>query len=326
LNILFCSTALFLILSLPFSPHAPSPNIFDLTSSRLKTPTSLLFSRLAQLRPDQTLTPEDTLLRSHLTNVTARTVYLRFGTDTLLTCPFCSMDSPTSYLLYYLPFNTLVPHLLHLLLLGLVTSTPLVGPEPSRWRTTFVFGGLSLAFAEIALVAYYDPTVHGTVSRHPQAVPQLLHNQLYVGRLVVLAVFDAVCAGLIYLSATNRLFFTPPSPAEQAEHLVRNIMQAAATTTSKLHALSVVKNAVGRDEVLTNANATFWGLVRQVEESDDIWKDEGVVYALKEAARERRMREESFLTSVGATIEKDDGDGSGFISQVTAGLELEDQE
>ncbi|OAX77476.1 hypothetical protein ACJ72_08225, partial [Emergomyces africanus] len=104
LNILFVTTSLFLFLSLPawtgLNPHAPSPNIFTQTNSRLNTPTEILFKRLARLRPNNTLTPLDTLLKAKFTSPSLRKLYLRYGPETLLNCPFCTPDHETSYLGY----------------------------------------------------------------------------------------------------------------------------------------------------------------------------------------------------------------------------------
>ncbi|KAL1957143.1 hypothetical protein VTO42DRAFT_6286 [Malbranchea cinnamomea] len=320
LNILFCSTAFFLALSLPFSPHSPPENIFVLTSSRFDTPVDLLFSRLARLRPHQTLTPQDTLLRERLATVVDRKLYLRFGEDAIINCPFCSAESPITYLLYYLPFNIFIPHLFHLFILGLVTSAPLVGTHASRWRTKFVITGLSLVFLEIALVYSFDPLLHGPLSRNPMAIPQSLHNRLFFARFVVFAILDAVCAGLIYLSATNRLFYTRSTAAEQAEQLVTAVTGAVISTTSKLHALNVAKNAVVRDEQLKAQDEKYWAALREMETSSEIWKEAGVVRALNEAMRKRQHQKDTPAASQAG--DKHGGSGD-FVDTITAGLEAE---
>lgn len=316
LNILFCTTALFLALSLPFSPHSPPANIFVLTSSRLDTPVGLLFSRLGGLRA---LTLEDNLLREKLGTIVGRKLYLRFGEDALINCPFCSADNPLTYLLYYLPFNIFIPHVFHLLILGLVTSAPLVGAQASRWRSKFTIAGLFLAVIEITLVYTYDPLLHGPVSRNPLATPQSLHNRLYFARLIVLAVFDALCAGLIYLSATNRLFYISATPAEQAEQLVGAVTGAVAGAASKLHALNVAKNAIVRDEKLKAQDEKYWSALRGMEASSDVWQDEEVVRAVNKAMQ-KRQQQADMSTPEGA---KTSADPTAFVDVLTAGLEGE---
>lgn len=156
LNLLFASIALFLVLSLPFNPHAPEPNIFSLTRSRINTPIDVIFHRLSRLRPDGLLTDPDVRLREKLTSLGARKVYLTYGPDALVSCQYCSFEDLNTYLLYYMPFHILLPHLVHLLILGVATSAPFAGREAARWRTKFTLAGLALAALDIWIVVRYD--------------------------------------------------------------------------------------------------------------------------------------------------------------------------
>ena len=319
MNILFCTTAFFLALSLPFSPHSPAQNIFVLTKSRLDTPVDLLFSRLAKLRPAEALTPADDLLREKLVTIVGRKLYLRFGEDALVNCPFCAADNPMTYLLYYLPFNIFLPHLFHLLILGLVTSASVAGTRASRWRNKFVIAELFLIVLEITLVYTYDPTLHGPVARNPLATPQSLHNKLFSAKLVVFAIFDAMCAGLIYLSATNRLFYPAVTPAEQAGQMVSAVTGSVAGAASKLHALNVAKNAIVRDEKLKAHDGKYWSALRDMEASSDVWQDEEVVRAVNRAMQNRQQQME-ISVSDGS---KRSADPAAFVDALTAGLEVE---
>ena len=316
-NILFFSTALFFILSLPINPHAPSPNIFALTSSHLSTPTDILFSRLARQRPQNTLTVEDAALRAKFGSPAARKLYLRFGPDTLISCPFCSLDSQESYLLYHVPLNALLPHLFHLLIIVLVTSAPLVGEQAGRWRIKFTFAAVALALVEIVVVSRHDATAHRTAD-----IPTSLYNQIYLLRQLIFSVFDAFCALLIYLSATRRYFFTPPSPADKAEELVSIAGSTLAVATSKLHALSVVRSATVRDKVLKARDDAYWRTAVAMECSGEdarinIWEEEEVVKAISRAMRGRRQEG-------GVDIAKLRADASVYVDGVTQGLELSD--
>lgn len=235
------------------------------------------------------------------------------------------MDSPLSYVLYSLPFNTMMPHLFHLFIIGLVTSAPLVGRQASRWRKLFVFASLCLAGIEVAVVASYDPTVHGATAHNRLAIPRVLHNGLFYTRLIGFALFDVVSAGLIYLSATNRLFYTPPTPAEQTEQMLSAIVKTVASTSPKLYALNVAKNAVMRDEDLRRSDASYWRSVRETEKKlDDLWREPEVARAVKKASREQQGE------LAKAQSAKDDGDDddeseqvdtTGFVDMLTAQLE-----
>ncbi|PIG80703.1 hypothetical protein AARAC_008829 [Aspergillus arachidicola] len=294
LNVLFFAIIFFLLLSLPFNPHAPSPNIFTLTRSRLNTPTDVVFNRLARYRPENTLTDADTLLRSKFTSLGARKVYLRFGPETLTGCQFCSLDNINTYLLYYLPFHTLLPHLFHMVIVGLVTSAPFAGREAAGWRNKFTMAGLALATLDAYIVFTYDPVQSASAAvRAGISPPSSLYHQITLLRPLAFAIFDGICSFLIYVTATHRFFFTPPSQAEQVDQLVDSSLSALSGATAKLHAVNVARNAVVRDKVLKDRDDAYWRAVVAMNAdttkvdggglSTNIWEEEEVVRAMSRA-------------------------------------------
>lgn len=296
LNILFGSIVFFLLLSLPFNPHAPEPNIFALTRSRLNTPTDVIFSRLARLRPDNFLTEADKLLQSKLTSLGARKVYLTFGPDALISCQYCSFDNLNTYLMYYLPFHVLLPHLAHLLLLGAATSAPIAGRDASRWRTKFTLAGLVLAAIDIYIMATYDAIQGAPRSvRAGQTPPTSLYNYITLLRPLAFVICDVVCSLVLWLSATNRFFFKPPSAVEQLDKAVSVAVQALTSTNSKLHATNVTRNAVVREQSLKNRDDLYWRTMVASENPtqvageggeqilNNIWEEEEVARAMSRA-------------------------------------------
>lgn len=266
LNVLFGSIAICLVLSLPFNPHAPEPNIFQLTRSRINTPTNVIFQRLTRLRPDNILTEADTLLQEKLTSFDARKMYLKFGADALLSCQYCSLGESKTYLLYYLPFNVFLPHLLHLLVLGVVTSAPFGGRESARWRSMFTVLGLVLTTIDILSVAGYDPIQRAVPAvRAGQVPPSDYHRSMGLLRAVAFMLCDLVCAIVIYLSSTNRFFFKPPSVVEQLDQAVSAALTTITGANSKLHAASVTRNAVVRDKALKSRDDLYWQTMVAVE-------------------------------------------------------------
>lgn len=266
---MFGSLVLFLILSLPFNPHAPEPNIFSLTRSRINTPTDVIFHRLSRLRPNNLLTDADVLLREKLTSLGARKVYLTFGPDALTSCQYCSFDNLNTYLLYYLPFHVLLPHLVHLLILGVATSAPIGGQECARWRTKFTLAGLVLVALDLWIVSTHDPIQAASPAvRAGQAPPPGLYHVLTLLRPLAFAVCDAMCAMVIWLSATNRFFFKPPSPVDQLDQAVSSTLQLLTGTNSKLHATSVTRNAVVRDKALKTRDDVYWQTIVATENPD----------------------------------------------------------
>ncbi|PLN76891.1 hypothetical protein BDW42DRAFT_188366 [Aspergillus taichungensis] len=302
LNVFFFAIALFLALSLPWNPHAPETNIFALTRSRINTPTDVLFSRLMRHRDGNTLTAADELLRSKLVSLGARKAYLRYGPETLTGCQFCSLDNLHTHLLYYLPFNTLIPHLFHMAVIGLATSAPLAGRHAARWRNKFTLAGLALAAIDLYIVATYDPIQSGSAAvRAGMSTPMSLYDRVTVLRPLAFAVFDAACAGVIYLTATNRFFFTPPSQADQVDQLVSQALSSTADARGKLHASSVTRNAVVRDKQLKERDDAYWRTVVAMSGSGvgvgdgsghgegqtvvptSLWEEEEVVRAMSRA-------------------------------------------
>ncbi|KAG5297627.1 hypothetical protein I7I48_06795 [Histoplasma ohiense] len=347
LNILFISTCLFLFLSLPawtgLNPHAPSSNIFALTQSRLNTPTEILFNRLARLRPNNTLTSLDTQLKAKFTSPTLRRLYLRYGPETLLACPFCTPDAETTYLLYYLPLHTFLPHLLHLLITGLVTSNPLAGSSASRFRSKFTLTALSLLLLETLLVAFYNPASspnpakahHKTPSAIPQDIPSSFHNNLTTFRLLTFTIFDALAAGTIYLAATHRFFYTPPTPAEVTDQLVAIASATLANATAKVHAVSVVRNATVRDRGLKARDDAYWTAVVAMEssgllgtslgglgEGGSVWEEEEVVRAMTSVMRRRNAGGKGDVVDVGRL----GVEANSYVEGITAGLERGDDD
>lgn len=263
---LFASVAFFLVLSLPFNPHAPEANIFTLTRSRINTPSDVLFHRLSRLRPNNLLTDTDVRLRERLTSLGARKVYLTYGPDALVSCQYCSFENLDTYFLYYLPFHVLLPHLVHLAILGAATSAPLAGRESARWRTKFTLAGLVLAALDLWIVYSYDAVTSASPAvRAGQTPPVGLYNMITLLRPLALTIFDALCALVIYLSSTNRFFFKPPSQKDQVDQAVSAVLTLLTGANNKLHAASVARNAVVRDKALKSRDDVYWQTMVAVE-------------------------------------------------------------
>ncbi|OQD85366.1 hypothetical protein PENANT_c010G09675 [Penicillium antarcticum] len=293
LNILFGSIVFFLLLSLPFNPHAPEPNIFTLTRSRINTPTDIVFARLARFRPDALLTAADNLLQSKFTSLGARKVYLTYGPDALTSCQYCSFDNLNTFLMYYLPFHVLLPHLVHLMILGIATSAPIAGRESARWRTKFTMAGMALAAIDVYIVASYDAVSSASPSvRSGQTPPSGLYNSITLLRPLAFVVCDVVCLVVLYLSATNRFFFKQPSLTDQIDQAVSVALNALTGAHGKMHATSVTRNAVVRDKSLKSRDDLYWQTMVASENPtaaeegkilNNIWEEEEVARAMSRA-------------------------------------------
>ncbi|KAI9867253.1 MAG: hypothetical protein M1813_009531 [Trichoglossum hirsutum] len=261
LNVLFVTACLSLLSTLPyFQPE----NIFLATQSRLQTPTDTLFTRLHNVRP---LTPQDITLKSKLTSMDTRLLYLTYGPKPLAECLFCNSDTPFSYLYYAFP-SIAAPHLFHIAVLGVVTSSLLSGHEGSFWRTKATIAGIGLALAEIFAVGTYNYKSNSTTTRPIEL--DSFHWRMRVYRGITIALADALLGWGLYLSSTNRRFAEPISPAERLESATR----ALEASTSRLRADGALRSAVVRDEVLRGKMQNYWvaegNIMGQIYEERDV--------------------------------------------------------
>lgn len=232
-------------MSFPSHSSSYQPNIFDVTNSRFHIPTDVLFTRLALVRP---LTSLDEALKEKINTPITRQLYLRFGPSTLLNCPFCHSTDPNSYLLYHLPSNIVLLHLLHLLLLGLATSSPISGRSANILRTKLAISALALAAIDIYLTSTYTPLIPNPNSPSP---PLSIYWTALTLRPLSICIHDVLAAAIIYISATNRLPFlfatsanNPESQRSRQIHLLTQSSVALQTALAKLRAFAVAKSAV----------------------------------------------------------------------------------
>lgn len=187
-------------------------------------------------------------------------------------------DEPTSYLYYALP-SLLLPHLLHLFAIGLATSSFVSGKMGNKWRTLGAAIGVIVASIDLYCVASYDHKANLRVFRPEDYV--LVHWHMRIVRGVLICVADLVISGLLYLSGTNRLFVTPPTPAERMETALRGLD----LSRGKINALGVIRNAVVRDEGLRRRTEGYW--IREGKIMGEVMDEKEVVEGVKSALTNR---------------------------------------
>ncbi|KAI4225469.1 MAG: hypothetical protein L6R36_003901 [Xanthoria steineri] len=248
LNILFLSTVLSLLSTLPY--FAPE-NIFTLTSSRIQTPNDVLFTRLALLRPNNTLTSLDHQLKPRIASLDARCLYLQYGPEVLTHCPFCLSDEPFSYFWYALP-GILYPHILHFFALGAATSSAIARKEGSRWRNSAVLLGVGLAVADCWITGSRNWKANTGALRAEDLDHFFWGRRVWRG--VGFAVADVVFAGFMWVAGTNRWFVVPPTAGERMEGALKMLEGAR----GRMAALGIVRNVVVRDEGLRRRGEGYW--------------------------------------------------------------------
>ncbi|KAF1960477.1 hypothetical protein CC80DRAFT_489606 [Byssothecium circinans] len=278
LNLLFASVVVYLVLSLPrFSPE----NVFMKTGSRLQIEANTLFSRLSALRE---LDEDDGRLRERFATLPSnKLLYLAFGPDTLLNCIWCTTSEggkdQLNYFLYSLP-KLLIPHLAHLVVLGLSTSS-LVGPEGSRFRIHATIAGLVLMVSE----AWYLGTYDLSLNRRARVLQDIdfVHWKLRIYRYISFVVVDSVLGAVLWLTSTNRWLAKPPSMAQRLESATKS----AEDTLNKLRALGLVNNSVHRDPALRHMRNSYWETEGQI--MSETVQDEEVMEPMNRALAQLDM-------------------------------------
>ena len=274
LNVLFLFAIINLLAS--FIPWLKSENIFELTESRLQIPTNVLFTRLSNHRP---LTERDEALRAKFVSLDSRLLYAMLGPDVLADCSFCSSNdgsSRTAYISYALP-ALLAPHLLHLAILGFVSSAPLLGRQQSTiWRNHTTIIGIALAAVDVWLLSSYDPTRNARASRLSDV--DFFYWKMRVLRMLCFASVDAIIGFGIWLTATGR--WRLEGDVNLPERIER-IITTTASIDSKLTAVGALRNAVFRTPGLRDQNLSYY--MNEEAIMGDVYEDRDVVDAVNSA-------------------------------------------
>jgi len=268
LNVLYATVFVSLILTFPyFSP----PNHFRETNSRLGLPTNLLASRLTALRQGN-LSHLDELFIDKLEHEPekVRLLYAAYGPDVVLECPFCKATEPQSYLYYALP-AILTPHVFHIGLLGVITSSFFSGPEGARWRTYATIAGVALALGELYMTWTYKWEGNGS-KRMLQDV-DFFYLKMRLWRQLAFAAVDSILGWVLWLTSTNRWLVKPPALTEQ----LAEVSQTLQKTYTQINLLGNLRNAIVRDNQLRTTNAEYW--LREQREMEEIEREREVVDA-----------------------------------------------
>lgn len=266
LNILF---GVVLACLLQTFPYFQPPNIFRQTNSRLGLPTNLIFTRLAALRP---FTPLDEAVKTKFENETDRIRYLyaAYGPNVITECPFCQSTEPQSYFYYALP-SILLPHIIHIIILGIITSSFLSGPEGNRWRTQATIAGVALATADLWMRWTYNWEVNITKGNLQDADFFFWRVQLY--RNLGFALVDALFGWALWLTSTNRWLVRQQSVPER----LAGVSQILQSTYQQTAILGPLRNAILRDQGLRDASEQYW--TREPRVMEEIEREREVVDA-----------------------------------------------
>jgi hypothetical protein len=194
-------------------------------------------------------------------------LYAAYGPAVLSTCSFCSTANTDTYFLYALP-SMLAPHLLHVAVLGFITSSFFSGPEGARWRTYATTAAAFLAAMEVILVLRNDWKLNTT--KRVLAEVDFFYWRLRMYRLLAFAAVDGLLGWALWLTSTNRWLVRLPGIATQ----IQNIGVAMQVARLKVTLLSRLRNAVVHDEVLLGAGVKEWvrerGYLAEIEQEREV--------------------------------------------------------
>jgi hypothetical protein len=223
-----------------------------------------------------------------------RLIYAAYGPDVALNCPFCQISESKSYLYYALP-AVVTPHLLHILILGLITSSFFSGPEGSRWRTHATIAGVALALGELYLT--WNHKWEGNAAKRMLSEVDFFYQRMRVYRHLAFALTDALFGWMLWLTSTNRWLVKAPSTTEQLVQLTQQVSAAHA----QVNLLANLRNAIVRDGELRAGTDAYWR--REQEEMASIMQEENVRIAVtnvlaKEEYDKTKRRAQAYVEQV----------------------------
>lgn len=274
LNILFGGVLVCLVLTLPYFS---TPNIFKQTGSRLGLPTKLLQSRLLALR-EGNLKPLEQLFLEKLEQEPQKwnapkdlaLLYAAYGPDVVLQCPFCSPEQSNSYLYYALP-AIMGWHMIHIFLLGAITSTFISGTEGARWRTYATIAGVALAAGEFYMTYTYNWETNG--KKRALGEVDWFYWNMRMYRQLAFAATDAFLGWFLWLTSTNRWLVKPASITEQ----LNEATQTLAESYTQINIVSSLRNAIVRDNELRATQEEYW--LANAQETRNIESEREVIDA-----------------------------------------------
>lgn len=239
----------------------------------------MLFTRLEALGP---LTRDDLALQTKLVSFEARLLYMMWGPGPLANCLFCNSDDFYSYFYYALP-SLLLPHLLHLALLGLATSPTLTSPKTSRFRVLALFCASTIACADLGAASSFNHKINTSAFRLSDI--DFFAWRRRVVSFLCLCFFDLFFAAFLYLTSTNRFLVKAITPAERLEATAK----ALETAHGKLHAVGIARNVIMRDESLRGKMETYWEMEGRM--TREIFEEREVVTGVQSALTRMDVQE-----------------------------------
>lgn len=244
LSLLLIANAIYILYTLLLHPPF---NIFSVLRIPFTTPETTIRALLLQRTESRRdgLPPFLELLLTKLASFEVRTMYARFGHDTILKCLDC--QNFLQFGLYALS-TALVDYIRNICLYGLVTMR---GTGRERLRLL----GTGVLVTAAAFEAWWISTVDIQVPRDGLGVV-MWHDRLFLARQVIFLIVPTIAHNL------------PASPARSISPfflLSRTVMELD-TTESKARTLDMTRGAAMRNPKLRQNVDRWWGAQQQESE------------------------------------------------------------
>lgn len=229
-------------------------NIIRAVGARLlMTPSDVLSHRLELLRLKQgfdRLQSDDTKLLDFLKSRDGRLLYATFGPKPILNCTWCSISNPTTYLYYAIPTIAL-PHVVHVALLGLITSTSL-SAEGKTFRIHATVAGIGVALGEMILLYNFELPINTRAIKQDDVI--WYHWRLRAYRGVLIAALDSALAIILYLHHSGRYGLNRVTDREKIEAITNSLDSTIGNVRMGLF----VKSASVRSGSISKRAMEFW--------------------------------------------------------------------
>lgn len=312
---------LFLFGYIPLSRAASNPNLFELTNSRIQTPSDVIKSRLINLyaapakvndlsspeavanmpwslrRTAKFATSEDwDRLFSRMLTLDGRVLYTAYGTSAYLYCDFCRTDYPPSFLTFSMP-TIAAPYLFSLLIILLATRGPkkyLATVQSGQWSQTFSLLCLGGMIIEVAFLAKYplSPQYANNVVAADLAGLHFPFSSYVTARGIFLGCLNLTLAVLVYLGGTGRAYDNSFSE-DGYYRTTQRLIQALDFDINKLRVATLLHSDVIAPNPEFRKAYEIWG-ANASESLKQIEKDE----AVKEAKQNAKQRKQAMLKTV----------------------------
>lgn len=263
-------------------------NILLETGSRMQTQGDVIGSRLRKLRGGNDLSIQEELLVSRLNTSFGRALFTIYGPDGLQNCEWCTLEEEKSkaefsLFLFTLP-KLIAPYIINILAV-LISTTSSCDRNARQWRTSAMLVLAAIMFSDLYTIWTF-PLEINEQAKVPRTIQWVYWDRIQYRSLGLMA-FNCVLSGLIYLSASGRMYHVDISAHKQ----LRDATSQLDNSVKYLSYSIMSKDAIESNQVTRDHDSDFWRKywTEQDFTREKIESDERVKEAKDNARRGQRV-------------------------------------